>query len=1241
MGSARGPSVGHQDRSRNASIVKLDSWLSLRVSRIRLSTKNLVERLHNCDVMDNGARLLEHMVAFGSLRRQDTFASTVMRQFGANSYCKTSGALAALLPSQPLLAASSPSSSSSRGFSSTSSAEHPRHRQTQQLANTPFNAHSFAKTREKLFRNRTTDALYQWQHRNRKYSDGWVLQDPPTWPINPTPLRHAFNKVLKDVVNRYHLLKGKKVSYRIGWHLHGLPIETKLVGDPDMAGITPQKRDPIKIAAKARSSALRQVGAETNEMQLFGIMTDWSEPYDTGKSLYESKQLQVFAEIVRKGLVFRSERPVLWSPWTHTAMAEGETYQDDVLVTSFFVFCPFEPSKSLLAKLPKEAHTALTTSRVSALVYTTKPWSLVGNMALAVNPEMTYNLVEMTEPSPHQGAKFWVAADRMAWLSQRKIGLTAPGSKSRPLVGSLKVLAVVAGRDLLDSKYRSPLQSFRSSSRPIFDASFVDNKTDTGLRHIAPAHDQDSFDLCVAKGLIAPPSGPPLTPAHSNGPYIDDSPGQRTYQELSSPIDSTGCFRPSVAAENPLLHELAGKFAVGAGTTKLRELLWDSGHLMSDIHIHDSVPCDWCMHKRLIMRATHQWFIDLESIKPKAREALAKVRFFPESSRATLDNIVQGRREWCISRQRSWGVPLPVLYDAETQEPLLTADNVMHIASIFKRHGSVYWWQGKPEEFVAPQYRQPGKEWIKSKDTMDVWFDSGSAWAASDTSPNTPNQRDQGIADVCIEDVDQQRGWMQSSLWIKTAYDPEDAEPTAPYKIVAFHGHVNDRRGDRMEETTGRIIFPSQIVTGEGVKAAKQPGVGGDVFRYMVAKISNWGTDSRVSHLVSKHAHADVFVHRRSIQFLLSYLPPPKLISSLEDSEVQAGLTLLDRFILHELYLLQRSCTESYESLDLPSIGRKTLDFDNKVLTPLYLDIIKTTLQNASVNSPRRKAAIAVVDQLLRTITSILAPILPHMAEEVWHFRRGAKKDPKFTLPDQSIPDEANREPSFFHEPWQSVSSTWLDPSSQQTMQRVWELRRVVLDMLAKAQENTWARKTRETQLTIQIDQDIIRSELDPPSQQLLAILDKHTATEELEDWLLLAKFNWPESVPLANLPQPTGTVEQERPKITPGDGAASIQWTLKAWLPLHNKDGTKATGLRLIMQASGKANCPRCRIARSEDMRRVCEKCENAMNDMGMVGGRSVRRAGAHSATTGESDEQGVNNEVEEAEESKSRNAP
>lgn len=1040
------------------------------------------------------------------------------------------------------------------------------HRETLLLPQTPFALRANAKVREKLFRPRTTEALYKWQSETRKgSSDVWFLQDGPPYANGDIHMGHALNKVLKDITNRYHVLKGKRVYYKAGWDVHGLPIESKVVGSEALTGKTPNQRDLLEVRRLAHEYAQGQISQQRQEMESFGIMTNWQDYYKTDAVAYEAKQLEIFAEIASKGLIYRATKPVHWSPWSQTAMAEAELeYDENYTSASLYVLFKFEASQSLLDAMPKEAQQHLVNGDVDALIWTTTPWSLPGNMAMAVNPDMSYSLVEMQGDHPFKGLKIWVATERIQWLSERKVGLP---NKDRPLVGEMRTLAQVQGRDLLGSKYRSPLQSVRSPSRPIYDASFVTEDAGTGLVHVAPAHGLEDYELCVSKGLVHP-----ATRSQHDDPSA-------TYLELSSPLDHQGKFTAEVAHDNAALTDLVDKSAFGEGSNFVTQHLWDTGRLLSSIHIKHKYPMDWRARKPVLVRATKQWFINIESLKDKAKAALAKVKFIPESSRARLENIVGARQEWCISRQRAWGVPIPVVYDVATDEPLLTRENVAHIASVLQQRGTSYWWQGDAEEFVAPQYRDTGKQWRKGLDTMDVWFDSGVAWAASQSSPAG------AIADLYVEGTDQHRGWFQSSLLTKLASDPHDAEPTAPYKAIATHGFVMDKKGQKMSKSIGNVIVPRQIILGD----AKEPGLGTDVLRYWAAKTAVWESDPRFSHLISKHAGDDLRAYRTTARFLLGCLPPAgNKIPDLADADVQSHVDLLDRFILHELRELEVACAEAYQNLDYPTIARKTLEFDSKVLSPLYLDIIKDTLYAESVHSPQRIAKVAVVDQILKTTTTILSPIVPHLAEEIWHYRSGASKDP---LPDES-PNDVE---SFFHGGWRGVEPQWHDAASHAKMQRVWELRSMMMKMIEEARSNQWAKKLSEVQVTVQLDSAVKREDLVEEDAQLLDVIAESASTGQLTHWLQLASVHGVERV--------AGEVLAREPT---SEDAAS--WSLSSLRPLRCKDGGREVasgGLRFVMRASEKEACPRCRFHRSEAANVACTRCRTVMAEMGReVGG-------------------------------------
>lgn len=944
---------------------------------------------------------------------------------------------------------------------------------------------------------------------------------------------HSMNKILKDIINRYHLLQGKQVVYKPGWDTHGLPIEVK-----STSSMSHKEMNPLTVRAKSKELATREIEQQIEGFRLFGIMADWSNVYKTFDPDYEYHQLQVFGQMVRKGLVYRAHRPVFYSPRLRTALAEAELeYNDNHMIRSAYVKYPLtEPGEDLLSKIPdSDVRTAVSRGELQVVVWTTTPWTLPSNMAVAINPELSYSLVRQ-----QTHGLLLVATERVSYLAERKLGLALYGSaKTRPDVGPLKILATMSGSDLLSSRYRHPFLPQGEAARPILPAEYVTNDSGTGLVHTAPAHGLDDYRLCIAHGVIS-------------------SSTADTSTHLLCPLDLDGRFTSEIRNRRPEMEFLVGQSALHSGTYAIIRHLADDGSLLLEQPIQHRYPHDWRTKTPVMMLANSQWFVDVSSLKGKARDALASVKFIG-SQNDRLARVVESRTEWCISRQRAWGLPIPVLFDRASGDPLLTHENIEYIANVLRQKGTDHWWIGDAEEFVAPQYKDGN--WVKGTDTLDVWFDSGTSWLGAQSRPGQP------VADLYLEGTDQHRGWFQSSLLTKLASGSMEESREAPFKAVATHGYVLDRRGNKMSKSLGNFVSPFFFIAGGPKK--NDPAWGTDVVRLWVARSAAWGQDVRVSPLIIKHSSKVLFQIRNTARFLLANLPATKADTpSLSDIGIVDGLTLIDRHVLNQLVQVDEECRSCYEELDFPGVVRRLAEFSSSTLSSLYFSVIKDTLYSDSpISSPRRRAALACCDQILDTLTSVVAPLAPYLAEEIWHYRDGAVEDP----PAQS--DE--EEPSFFHEGWRPIARAeeW----------RKDDIVKVRASKLLKVREHLFslierARQAKIRKQSVEFDLDIL---LPANTESSLGVaLRQHQ--EELASLFTVAHVRL---LPLS--------VDADRAKAGGHEyGANTLSETI----------GTGGDAFTLILRPSKGKRCPRCWICTSDKESTVCARCNDVLVEMDRV---------------------------------------
>src|SRR4028119_1888807 len=498
--------------------------------------------------------------------------------------------------------------------------------------------------------------------------DLFILHDGPPYANGQLHIGHALNKILKDFINRYQILRGKKVRYVPGWDCHGLPIELKVL--QNMKSEERQQLTPLKLRHKARNFALKAVDEQRQGFKRYGVWGDWEHPYLTLTPEYEAAQIGVFGQMVLKGHISRGLKPVHWSPSSQTALAEAELEYPEGH-TSRSIYAAFKMTKPAAAV--KEALEPFLPD-LGVAIWTTTPWTLPGNLAVAVNPELNYAVVQVGSETP---AKYLiVAADLVEQLSE-KFGT------------QLTVKATMLGKALEHCTYKHPL--FDRESPVVIGGDYITTESGTGLVHTAPGHGQEDY-------LV----------------------GQRYELPILSPVDADGNFTEEAG-------QFAGLNVLGEGNAAVIAALADVGALLKEEPYVHKYPYDWRTKKPTIYRATEQWFASVEGFREEALSAIASVNWIPSQGENRITAMVGDRSDWCISRQRSWGVPIPVFYDEETGEPLLNEETIAHVQAIVAEKGSDAWWELSVEELLPESYRHNGKFYRKGTDTMDVWFDSGSS----------------------------------------------------------------------------------------------------------------------------------------------------------------------------------------------------------------------------------------------------------------------------------------------------------------------------------------------------------------------------------------------------------------------------------------------------------------------------------------------------------------------------------
>nr|WP_242032918.1 isoleucine--tRNA ligase [Oscillatoria sp. FACHB-1406] len=740
----------------------------------------------------------------------------------------------------------------------------------------------------------------------------FILHDGPPYANGALHMGHALNKILKDIINKYKILRGYKVHYVPGWDCHGLPIELKVL--QNLKSKERETLTPLTLRHKARDFALAAMEEQRAGFKRYGIWGDWEHPYLTLKPEYEAAQIGVFGEMALKGYIYRGLKPVHWSPSSQTALAEAELEYPEGH-TSRSVYAAFkvteagENAKVLEQFLPD----------LGVAIWTTTPWTLPGNLAVAVNPDLTYAVVESGEV---QTFKYLIVAEDLVATLAEKFGT------------NLTVKATLKGQDLEHTSYQHPL--YDRVSQILVGGDYVTTDSGTGLVHTAPGHGQEDYIV-----------------------------GQRYGLPILSPVDDKGNFT-----------EEAGQFAglnvlKDANEAIIQALTEEHSLLLEEAYVH-KYPYDWRTKKPTIFRATEQWFASVEGFRDAALKAIESVRWIPAQGENRIVSMVADRSDWCISRQRSWGVPIPVFYEEETNEPLLNAETIDHVRNIIAEKGSDAWWELSVEELLPESYRNNGKKYRKGTDTMDVWFDSGSSWAA------VAQEREalEYPVDMYLEGSDQHRGWFQSSLLTSVA-----TNGIAPYKTVLTHGFILDEQGRKMSKSMGNGVEPNTIING-GKNQKEEPAYGADVMRLWVSSV-DYSSDVPLGKNILKQL-SDVYRKiRNTARFLIGNLHD---FDPEQDAVAYEELPELDRYMLHRMTEIFAEVTDAFESFQFFRFFQTVQNFCVVDLSNFYLDIAKDRLYISDANSPRRRSCQTVLAVALENLARAIAPVLSHLAEDIWQY---------------------------------------------------------------------------------------------------------------------------------------------------------------------------------------------------------------------------------------------------------------
>lgn len=772
---------------------------------------------------------------------------------------------------------------------------------------------------------------------------------------------------------------------------------------------------PLELRKRAKAFAMGQIDVQKKAFQRWGVLGEWEKPYLTLNPEYEAQQIGVFATMVKKGLIYRDFKPVYWSPSSRTALAEAELeYRNDHVSPSVYVLFELKELPNLHRDLFKAFSSGAQSGKpIYASIWTTTPWTLPANLAICVGDNISYALVE----DESTGTQFLVASALVQ-------SLAATCSKTfKTIVDNIPGSALVGARAL------HPLDTTRQSV--ILSGAHVTVESGTGLVHTAPGHGQDDFAVCKLNGIQ------PLCPVNDSGHFTAEA-GPR----------------------------FEGKFILKEGNDAVIQALSEVPNAL--LHRHNythKYPYDWRTKKPVIIRATRQWFADLRHISQASVASLANVNVVPRTGLKRLESMLGTRSDWCISRQRSWGVPIPVLYDEATDEALLTEDSIAHIQSLMSTHGSDCWWSMSAEELLAPEYRNDGKKYRKGNDTMDVWFDSGSSWSGVLKERGLPFP-----ADVYLEGSDQHRGWFQSSLLTAVSVHGE-----APYKTLVTHGFVLDEKMQKMSKSLGNTIEPTYVIDG-GKDKQKAPAYGVDVMRLWVAS-TDYTDDVVISDALMASTFNSLRKLRNTARFMLGVLNDFAPSMRVSDDQLRP----LDRYMLHKLSEFVVKVTEGYESFSYYAVVHDVNHFVNTDLSAFYLNILKDRLYSPLPDSTSRRAAQTTVSYILDAFAKVIAPIAVHTSEDIFQH-----------IPWRNSGEFTNNAiNSIFCEGWPAMQAHWKSAEVAANWDQILEVRSYTYRLIETLRSSTGVNTSTE------IDVDIYAGP-DHPIRSL--------SKEDLEELLISAE---------------------------------------------------------------------------------------------------------------------------------------
>src|SRR5210317_1257900 len=744
--------------------------------------------------------------------------------------------------------------------------------------------------------------LYQELRNSRKGNEKFILHDGPPYANGNIHMGTALNKILKDIIVKFHQMDGKDSVYVPGWDCHGLPIEWKIEEQYKKNKKNKNEVPIVEFRKECRSFAEKWIEIHKTQFKRLGVVGDWDNYYSTMSFDAEAQIVRELGKFLKEGSLYKGFKPVLWSTVEKTALADAEVeYQDHKSDT---IYAAFNVLSSNIKQLVGN----------DIIIWTTTPWTIPANKALAYNESLDYLLIQIQEG---------IFKDKKIVVASALLESVLKDCN----ISNFKKIKEFKGKELKDTICNHPFLDLGYDFEiPMLEARFVTTEQGTGIVHCAPSHGPDDFNLCLKHGIKA----------------IETVDGDGKYTKNLPLFEGTHIFK-----SNPIVIE------------KLKE----QKKLLANGELTHSYPHSWRSKAPLVHRATPQWFISMDShkLREKALKSIDETTFYPRKGKERLRSMIETRPDWCVSRQRVWGVPLPIFVNKKTKEILVDDEVNENIANIYEKEGSDCWFSDDPQRFLGAKYRSENYE--KMSDIVEVWFDSGSTHSFVLEKREDLNWP----ASMYLEGSDQHRGWFHSSL-----LESCGTRGRAPFESILSHGFVVDGKGLKMSKSVGNVIAPEDILKKYGA----------DILRIWVAS-SNYVEDLRIDHSILDQ-HADSYRKiRNTFRYLLG-----NLNDNFEEIDLEkintSELPELEQFMLHKIYFLNENFKNYFNNYDFHNLYKELLNFCTVDLSAFYFDIRKDALYCDPINSPKRKSTIILLNIILNTLLKWFAPILSFTTEEIY-----------------------------------------------------------------------------------------------------------------------------------------------------------------------------------------------------------------------------------------------------------------